>query len=81
MIYGEAGQRVQLTNNGLFGMVIFANIASASEFETQNFKSWKTGVGFGLRAKLNKYANTNLALDFGFSEDFWSVWVNIGEMF
>jgi hypothetical protein len=81
MIYGEAEQRVQLTNNGLFGMVIFANIASASEFETQNFKSWKTGVGFGLRAKLNKYANTNLALDFGFSEDFWSVWVNIGEMF
>jgi hypothetical protein len=81
MLYGEAEQRVQLTNNGLFGMVIFANIASASEFETQNFKSWKTGVGFGLRAKLNKYANTNLALDFGFSDDFWSVWVNIGEMF
>ncbi|MDZ7648158.1 MAG: hypothetical protein U5K54_13795 [Cytophagales bacterium] len=64
MLYGEAEQRVQLTHNGLIGMVVFANIASASEFETQNFKYWKAGVGFGLRAKLNKYSNTNLALDF-----------------
>jgi hypothetical protein len=81
MLYGEAEERVNLTNNGLFGLVAFANISSASEFETQHFRYWKLGAGLGLRTKLNKYSNTNFALDFGFSSNFWSVWVNIGEMF
>lgn len=81
MIYGEAEQRYQLTQNGLIGLVGFINVASASEFETQTFKTWKVGAGFGLRTKLNKYSNANFALDFGFSENFWSVWVNLGEMF
>jgi hypothetical protein len=81
MIYGEAEQRYQFTQNGLLGLVGFINVASASEFETQNFKTWKMGAGFGLRTKLNKYSNANFALDFGFSENFWSVWINLGEMF
>jgi hypothetical protein len=81
MLYGEAEERVNLTNNGLFGLVAFANISSASEFDTQHFRYWKLGAGLGLRTKLNKYSNTNFALDFGFSSNFWSVWVNIGEMF
>lgn len=81
MIYGEAEQRYQLTQNGLIGLVGFINVASASEFETQTFKTWKVGAGFGLRTKFNKYSNANFALDFGFSENFWSVWVNLGEMF
>lgn len=81
MIYGEAEQRYQLTQNGLIGLVGFINVASASEFETQTFKTWKVGAGFGLRTKLNKYSNANFSLDFGFSENFWSVWVNLGEMF
>jgi hypothetical protein len=57
------------------------NVSSASEFETQHFNTWKVGGGIGVRAKLNKYSNANLAVDLGFSENFWSVWVNIGEMF
>lgn len=81
MLYGEAEQRYQLTQNGLFGLVGFINVASASEFETQTFKTWKVGAGFGLRTKFNKYSNANFALDFGFSENYWSVWVNLGEMF
>lgn len=81
MLYGEVEQRYQLTQNGLIGLVGFVNVASASEFETQTFKTWKVGAGFGLRTKLNKYSNANFALDFGFSENFWSVWVNLGEMF
>ena len=81
MLYGEAEQRYQLTQNGLFGLVGFINLASASEFETQNFKTWKVGAGFGLRTKFNKYSDANFALDFGFSENFWSVWINLGEMF
>jgi len=81
MLYGEAEHRYQVTQNGLFGVVAFMNVASASEFETQHFKTWKVGAGFGIRTKFNKYSNANLALDFGFSENFWSVWINLGEMF
>jgi Omp85 superfamily domain len=81
MMYAEAEQRLNITDNGLFGIVAFANVASASEFETQHFKTWKLGAGFGIRTKINKYSNANFALDFGFSEDFWSVWINLGEMF
>lgn len=81
MLYGEAEHRYQLTENGLFGLVTFINISSASEFDTQQFKYWKPGAGIGLRTKFNKYSDTNIAIDFGFSEDFWSVWLNIGEVF
>jgi hypothetical protein len=81
MLYGEAEQRYKLTQNGLFGLVGFINLASASEFETQNFKTWKVGAGIGLRTKFNKYSDANFAIDFGFSENFWSVWINLGEMF
>jgi hypothetical protein len=81
MMYGEAEHRYQLGANGLLGLVTFMNLSSASEYDTQNFKTWKVGAGVGVRAKLNKYSNANLALDFGFSENYWSVWVNVGEMF
>lgn len=81
MMYAEAEQRYQLTSNGLFGLVAFMNASSASEFQTQNFKYWHVGGGVGLRTKLNKYSNANLAIDLGFSENYWSVWLNIGEMF
>lgn len=81
MLYSEAEQRFQLTGNGLLGMVAFMNVSSASEFETQDFKYWQVGGGVGIRAKLNKYSNANVAIDLGFSENFWSVWINVGEMF
>ncbi len=81
MLYAEAEHRYQLSANGLIGMVTFLNISSASEFETQHFKAWQAGAGFGLRTKLNKYSKANLALDFGFSKNYWSVWLNVGEMF
>lgn len=81
MVYVEGEQRYQLTENGLFGMVAFMNISSASEFETQNFQYWQVGGGMGIRAKFNKYSNSNVAVDFGFSQNYWSVWLNIGEVF
>lgn len=81
MVYGEAEHRYQLTPGGLIGMVVFMNFSSVSEFETQQFKYWKVGAGTGIRLKLNKYSGANLAIDFGFSENFWSVWLNVGEMF
>ncbi|HPH45892.1 MAG TPA: BamA/TamA family outer membrane protein [Chryseolinea sp.] len=81
MIYAEGEQRVQLTDNGLVGMVAFMNITSASELDTQHFQHWQVGGGFGLRTKFNKYSDTNIAIDFGFSANYWGVWLNIGEVF
>jgi hypothetical protein len=81
MLYGEAEQRFRLSANGLFGAVVFANVTSVSEFSSQQFKYWHPGAGFGLRLKFNKYSDANLALDLGFSENFWSAWINIGEVF
>ena len=62
-------------------MVAFANISSASEFESTSFRHWNVGGGAGFRLKLNKFSQANLAVDFGFSQNFWSVWLNVGEMF
>lgn len=81
MVYAEAEQRYQLMNNGLVGLVAFMNVASASEYGTQHFKTWTVGAGAGLRIKLNKYSNSNLAIDVAFSQNYGSVWLNIGEMF
>lgn len=81
MFYGEAEKRFRLSSNGLFGAVVFANVTSVSEFSSQQFKHWHAGAGFGLRLKFNKYSDANLALDLGFSENFWSAWVNLGEVF
>jgi hypothetical protein len=81
MMYYEAEQRYQISHNGLLGLVAFMNVSSASEFDTQNFKYWKAGAGVGLRAKFNKYSNANVAIDLGFSENYWSIWINVGEMF
>ncbi|HEX6890474.1 MAG TPA: hypothetical protein VF141_07275, partial [Chryseolinea sp.] len=41
MVYFEAEQRYQLTDNGLLGLVAFLNISSASEYDTQQFKTWQ----------------------------------------
>lgn len=81
MLYAEGEQRYQLTANGLVGFVAFMNVSSASEFDTQRFKTWQVGAGAGLRVKFNKYSNSNLAFDLAFSQHYWSVWLNIGEMF
>lgn len=81
MLYAEGEQRLQITENGLLGVVGFMNVSSASEYDTQNFKYWKVGAGFGLRTKFNKYSNTNIAIDLGFSQNYWGVWLNIGEFY
>jgi len=47
MLYSEVEQRYTLTRNGLLGFVAFANVMSASEFDTQQFKHWQLGAGLG----------------------------------
>lgn len=78
----EAEFRFGITNNGLIGGIIFCNAGSVSELKTNKFESIYTGVGAGLRIKLNKFSNTNTCLDFGFgrkkSKGFFG---NLGEIF
>lgn len=81
MLYFESEYRVDLTRNGLFGAVVFTNVSSASEFDTQNFHSWHAASGIGLRVKFNKYSRTNVALDLAVSKDYAAVYLNIGEAF
>ncbi|WP_264565307.1 BamA/TamA family outer membrane protein [Flavobacterium sp. N3904] len=80
-LYFESEYRYVITNNGLIGGVLFANVVSASQFDTQNFEYWHPAAGFGLRVKFNKYSDVNVDLDFGFSKDYFTVYLNIGEMF
>lgn len=80
-LYFESEYRYVITNNGLIGGVLFANIVSASQFDTQNFEYWHPAAGFGLRVKFNKYSDVNVDLDFGFSKDYFGFYLNIGEMF
>jgi hypothetical protein len=81
MLYIEAEQRYQLTDNGLLGVVAFLNISSASEYDSQQFKTWQPAGGFGVRIKMNKYSDANIAVDLAFSHNYWGVWLNIGEVF
>jgi hypothetical protein len=56
-------------------------VTSASQYDTQQFRYWHPAAGTGIRLKFNKYSNTNVTFDFGFSNEFASVYVNIGEAF
>ena len=81
MLFMESEYRFNITRNGFVGGVLFTNITSASQYDTQCFKYWKPSVGTGVRLKFNKYTKVNVALDFGISKDFASVYLNIGEAF
>ena len=79
--YLESEYRFTLTRNGILGAVVFGNIESV-------YQTWKDalpvipGGGIGLRIKMNKYSNTNVAIDYGFgvggSHGFF---FNLGEVF
>ena len=81
MLYFESEYRFGITANGFVGGVVFANVTSASEFETQHFVYWHPAIGAGLRLKLNKFSRTNMALDYALSKGFSLFYLNIGEAF
>jgi hypothetical protein len=82
LLYFEGEYRFPLTQNHLLGAVIFSNIQSVSEWPSNQFKAIRPGVGAGIRIKMNKYSNTNLALDYGFGTGgSQGVFVNLGEVF
>ena len=94
-LYGEMEWRFRLTNNGLLGAVVFANVSTfaAPAFEASgpgwSYASEKSGLlqyarpagGFGLRFMMNRDSRTNVALDFAFGEGSFGVWFNAGEYF
>jgi hypothetical protein len=81
IIYSEAEYRFGITANGFLGGVVFVSVTSPSQYNTQNFLYWHPAAGFGMRFKFNKYSRTNIRLDYGFSKEYQSLYLNIGEAF
>ncbi len=80
-IYLESEYRFAISRDGFLGGVLFGN-------EEAFFKNWsdkKTptpGGGVGLRIKINKLSNTNLAIDYGWGvEGSHGFFFNLGEVF
>jgi hypothetical protein len=79
--YLESEYRFAITRNGLLGGVVFGNVEKV-------YKKWTDlhtiipGEGLGIRIKLNKYSNTNLAIDYGFGVGgSHGLFFNLGEVF
>jgi outer membrane protein assembly factor BamA len=82
MLDAETEYRIQLTRNGLFGMVVFANFESFSKINTWDFDGVAPAGGIGLRVKLNKFSRTNIAIDYGWGrQGSQGFFVNLGEAF
>jgi len=71
MVYGEVEYRQMLTENGLLGLVAFANTTTVTDRSTgeELFHSYAPAAGAGLRALFNKHSRTNLCIDFAFGKD------------
>jgi hypothetical protein len=82
MLYLETEYRFGITRNGLFGGVVFANAQSFSNYPGNDIDKIWPAVGLGLRLKVNKHSNTNIAIDYGFGADgSRGFFVNLGEVF
>lgn len=69
-IYIEAEYRRVLRADGLLSGVVFTNLTSSSQAQTQGtFGAPDPGVGVGIRLKFNKNTDTNLTLDYGWGHD------------
>ena len=77
----ETEYRFGITDNGFIGGVVFASVASASEYNTQQFIYWHPAGGVGVRMKFNKYSDTNIAFDVALSKGFLNVYLFIGEAY
>ncbi|MBL7903124.1 MAG: hypothetical protein JNK73_14095 [Bacteroidia bacterium] len=81
LLYGETEYRFNLSRNGFWGGVLFANLQSYTKGSNTNFMGFDPSVGFGFRLKFNKQSNANLTVDFGFGKDSFNWHLNIGEFF
>lgn len=81
LMYVEGEYRSDITNNGLLGYVVFANMNTVTEPGSNYLSSIHPAIGGGLRVKFNKKSNTNIALDFGVSKGNFGYSLNLGEAF
>ena len=84
MWYGETEYRFPISKNGLLGGVGFFNLTTATdEAKKQKLANdFAAGFGFGLRIKMSKKTNTNIAIDYGMGRNGSSgVFVNLLETF
>jgi outer membrane protein assembly factor BamA len=82
MVYLETEYRFAISRNGLFGGVAFANMQSFSDYPSRSFSKLWPAAGGGLRIKVNKHSNTNIAIDYGIGTDgSKGFFVNLGEVF
>jgi hypothetical protein len=78
--YLEAEYRRDITQNGLFGFVVFANANSVAD-RNNRFTGINPAGGAGLRIKFNKKSRINIGIDYGMSKDYHSILLNLGEAF
>jgi hypothetical protein len=81
LLYAETEYRRDITRNGLFGFVLFANANSVTEPNTDEFTYIHGAAGVGLRVKFNKHSGTNISLDYGRSRHYSGIYLNLGETF
>ena len=81
LLYFETEYRKDITANGLFGFVVFANLNSVAEPGTHRFSYIHPAAGTGLRIKFNKNSGTNIGIDFGVSKGYKAVYISLGEAF
>ena len=81
LAYFESEYRRDITDNGLLGFVVFANVNSASQPKNNRFVYWNPAGGTGLRIKFNKKSDTNICIDYGVSKYYSAVILGLGEAF
>ncbi len=83
MVYGETECRMPISRNGLFGIVAFLNVTTASNPITEQklFNSVAPGYGVGLRIKMNKVDRTNICIDYGVGQSSSGIYFSIQEAF
>lgn len=81
LMYVEAEYRRDITDDGFFGFVVFANANTVSGPNSTFLLSWNPAIGAGLRIKMNKRSGTNIGLNYGVSKDYSGLGITLGEVF
>jgi len=81
LFYLETEYRCDITDNGLLGFVTFANLNSATQVNSRQFRYWNPAGGAGIRIKFNKKSGTNIGFDYARSRDYRAYILNLGEAF
>ncbi len=81
LFYAEAEYRKNITADGLFGFVVFANLNTVTEPTNHQFSYPHPAGGTGLRIKFNKNSGTNIGIDFAVSKEYHALYFSLGEAF